>query len=113
MAQFVNHLGGEPGLQVVAGHNVGQHRHRAGGGDFREGDDGQEQLHPLHPAGFDVAEHIAPQPGIERAVDPVVLFFLHGEVGAQHLAHRVFGYFIELIIGGVGNGLLDVGGHPA
>ena len=71
------------------GHRAEQQRHRAGGGDFRQRDDGQEQLLPFQPALLHLAEHVAADRAVLRAVDPVVLLLLHREVGPEHLLERV------------------------
>ena len=113
VTELIDHLHREAGAQLFAGRQPTDHRHRARRRDFRERDDRQEQLHPLDPARLDVAEHVAAQRGIQRAVDAVVLFFLHREVGAQHLLHRVARRLRDLVVGREGHRLLDVARRPA
>jgi hypothetical protein len=83
------------------------------GRDLGEGNDGQEQLHPLDPARLGVAEHVAAQGRVERAVDAVVLFLLHRKVRAQHLLHRVARGLADLVVGREGHRFLHVARLPA
>ncbi|OMP13571.1 hypothetical protein COLO4_01399 [Corchorus olitorius] len=111
--ELVDHLHGEAGAKVVARRQLAQRRHRPGRRDFREGDDRQEQLHPLDPARLDVAEHVAAQGSVQRAIDAVVLLLLHREIGAQDLLHRVARRLGDLVVGREAHRLLDVGRRPA
>src|SRR5262249_46493202 len=52
-------------------------------------DDGQEQLLPFQPALLYLAEHVAADGAVLRAVHAVVLLFLHREVGPENLLQRV------------------------
>ncbi len=112
VTELVDHLHGESGPEVLAGRQPRHHRHRTGGGNFREGNDGEEQLHPLHPARLDIAEHVAAQRRVERAVDAVVLLLLHREVGAQHLLHRIARRLGDLVVGRKRHRFLDIGRVP-
>jgi hypothetical protein len=113
VTELVDHLHGEAGSEFLTGRDAGNHRHRSGGGDFREGNDGQEELHPLDPARFDVAEHVAAQCRVERAIDAVVLLFLHREIGPQNLFHRVARRLVDLVVGRKRHRFLHVGRIPA
>ncbi len=86
---LVDHLDRLAVVQLRVRHRAEQQRHRAGGADLRQRDDGQEQLLPLQPALLHLAEHVAADRAVLRAVDPVVLLFLHREVGPQDLLERV------------------------
>src|SRR5881392_1986540 len=57
--------------------------------DLGQRDDRQEQLLPLQPALLHLAEHVAADGTVLRAVDAVVLLLLHREVRAQDLLERV------------------------
>src|SRR4029079_2961517 len=89
MTNLVDHLDGQPVVDLGVGHRVDRQRHRARGGDLRERDDAQEDLLPFHPALLDLAEHVAADRAVHRAEHAVVLLLLHGEVGAQDLLERV------------------------
>src|SRR4029079_1578516 len=89
MTNLVDHLDGQPVVDLGVGHRVDRQRHRARGGDLRERDDAQEDLLPFHPALLDLAEHVAADRAVHRAEHAVVLLLLHGEVGAQDLLQRV------------------------
>ncbi len=113
VAEFIDHLHGEAGAQFLTRGEPADHGHGTGGGDFREGNDGEEQLHPFDPARLHVAEHVATQRGIQRAVNAVVLFLLHREVGAQHLLHRIARGLLDLVVGREGHRFLDIARRPA
>src|SRR6185295_305067 len=102
---LVDHLDGQPVVDLGVGHRVDGQRHRPGGGDLRERDDGEEELLPLHPALLDLAEHVAADGAVHRAEHTVVLLLLHGEVGAQDLLERVL--LRGLLEGVVGRVLID------
>ena len=77
-------------------------RHRASRRDLRQRDDAQEQLLPLQPALLDLAEHVAADRAVDRAVDAVVLLLLHREVGPQDLLERVLlRRLLERVVGSV------------
>ena len=86
---LVDHLDRLAVVQLRVGDGPEQQRHRPGGRDLRQRDDRQEQLLPLQPALLHLAEHVAADRAVLRAVDPVVLLLLHREVGAEHLLERV------------------------
>jgi hypothetical protein len=102
VADLVDHLDGEPVVDLGVRHRVDGQRHGARGGDLRERDDGEEQLLPLHPALLDLAEHVAADRPVHRAEHAVVLLLLHREVGAQDLLERILlGRLLERVVGRV------------
>ncbi len=113
VAEHVDHLHGEAGAEILAGRKTGHHRHRPRRRDLGERYDRKEKLHPLDPARLDIAEHVAAQRRIERAVDTVVLLFLHREIGAQDLLHRVARRLGDLVVRREGHRLLDVARVPS
>ena len=113
VTELIDHLHGEPGAQFLARRQPTNHRHRARRGDFRERDDSQEQLHPLDPSWLDVAEHVAAQRGIQRAINAVVFFFLHREIRSQDLFHWVARRLRDFVVGREGHCLLHVARRPA
>jgi len=86
---LVDHLDRLAVVQFRVRHRAEQQRHRPRRGDLRQRDDGQEQLLPLQPALLDLAEHVAADGAVLRAVDAVVLLLLHREVRPEHLLQRV------------------------
>jgi hypothetical protein len=86
---LVDHLDRLAVVQLRVGNRAEQQRHRPGGGDLRQRDDGQEQLLPFQPALLNLTEHVAADRAVLRAVHPVVLLLLHREVGPENLLERV------------------------
>ena len=113
VTELVDHLHGEPGPKILTRREARDHGHGPCRGNLGEGDDRQEQLHPFDPARLDVAEHVAAQRGVQCAVDPVVLLFLHREVGAQHLPHGILRRLGDLVVGREGHRFLHVGWIPS
>ncbi len=89
VTNLVDHLDGQPVVDLGVGHRVDGHRHRTRGRDLGERDDRQEQLLPFQPALLHLAEHVAADGAIHGAEDAVVLLFLHREVGPQDLLERI------------------------
>src|SRR4051794_23156523 len=99
---LVDHLDRLAVVQFRVGNGVEQHRHRAGGRDLGQRDDRQEELLPLQPALLHLAEHVAADRAVLRAVDPVVLLLLHREVRPEDLLERVLLLgFPEGVVGAV------------
>ena len=96
---LVDHLDRLAVVQFRVRHGAEQQRHRPGGRDLGERDDGQEQLLPFQPALLHLAEHVAADGAVLGAVDSVVLFLLHREVGPQDLLERVLlGSLLERVV---------------
>ena len=77
---LVDHLDRLPVVQLRVRYGPEQQRHGPRGRDLRQRDDRQEQLLPLQPALLHLAEHVAADGAVLRAVDAVVLLLLHREV---------------------------------
>ena len=86
---LVDHLDRLAVVQLGVGDRAEQQRHGARRRYFRQRDDGQEQLLPFQPPLLHLAEHIAADGAVLRAVHAVVLLFLHREVGPEDLLQRV------------------------
>ena len=97
---LIDHLNGEPVVDLRVRHGVDGHRHRPGRRDLGERDDREEQLLPFQPALLDLAEHVAADGAVHGAVHAVVLLLLHREVGPHDLLERIFlGRLLECVVG--------------
>ena len=89
MTNLVDHLDGQPVVDLGVGHRVDGHRHGTRGRDLGERDDRQEQLLPFQPPLLHLAEHIAADGAVHGAEHAVVLLLLHREVGPHDLLERI------------------------